>query len=184
MKGTTVAPDFDALIAAHSGPLFAYLWRLLGDRTEAEDCLQDTFLRAFRGQGRLDGHANPQAWLYRIATNTARTRLSRRARVAARTAPLDPELAAAGPSTAQQADQRLLLAAVARAVEALPPQQRAALILRKYQEQSYAAIAGILACTEAAARANVYQALKRLRAVLEAEGWNDKARTQEELRQP
>src|SRR5678815_4401878 len=101
MKGTTVAPDFDTLISAYSGPLLAYLWRLLGDRADAEDCLQDTFLRAFRGQARLDGHANPQAWLYRIATNTARTRLSRRARAAAHTVPLDPELAAAGPGTAQ-----------------------------------------------------------------------------------
>jgi RNA polymerase sigma-70 factor (ECF subfamily) len=184
MKGTTVAPDFDTLIAAYSGPLLAYLWRLLGDRADAEDCLQDTFLRAFRGQARLDGHAQPQAWLYRIATNTARTRLARRARAAARTAPLDPELAAAGPGTAQQADQRQLLAAVARAVEGLPPQQRAALILRKYQEQSYADIAAILACTEAAARANVYQALKRLRTVLEAEGWNDEFQMEEKLRQP
>jgi len=179
-----VAPDFDALIAAYSGPLFAYLWRLLGDRADAEDCLQDTFLRAFRGQARLDGHANPQAWLYRIATNTARTRLSRRARAAARTAPLDPELAAAGPGTAQLADQQQLLAAVARAVEALPPQQRAALILRKYQEQSYADIAAILACTEAAARANVYQALKRLRTVLEAEGWRDPMDSETLQRQP
>lgn len=179
-----MAPDFDTLIAAYSGPLLAYLWRLLGDRADAEDCLQDTFLRAFRGQARLDGHAQPQAWLYRIATNTARTRLARRARAAARTAPLDPELAAAGPGTAQQADQRQLLAAVARAVEGLPPQQRAALILRKYQEQSYADIAAILACTEAAARANVYQALKRLRTVLEAEGWNDEFQMEEKLRQP
>ena len=163
-------PDFDALITLYSGPLLAYLWRMLRDRADAEDCLQDTFLRAFRSRGRLEGHANPQAWLYRIATNTARTRLRQRARGAARTAELDPELAASpAAGTAEQAAQRVLLAAAARATEALPHQQRAALILRKYQEQSYAAIAAILDCSEAAARANVYQALKKLRAALETD---------------
>ena len=89
----------------------------------------------------------------------------------------------AGPGTAQKAAQRQLLAAVAAAVEGLPPQQRAALILRKYQEQSYTDIAAILACTEAAARANVYQALKRLRTILEAQGWLDETSPEEMLRQ-
>jgi len=52
--------------------------------------------------------------------------------------------------------------AVTRAVKELPDQQRAALIMRKYQELSYAEIATALDCTEAAARANVYQAVKKL----------------------
>jgi RNA polymerase sigma-70 factor (ECF subfamily) len=184
MKATIMTPDFNALISAYSRPLFAYLWRMLGDQADAEDCLQDTFLRAFRGRARLNRHANPQAWLYRIATNTARTRLARRGRAAARTAPLDPERAGTGPGTDQQAIQSQLLAAVAKAVEALPQQQRAALILRKYQEQSYADIAAILDCTEAAARANVYQGIRRLRQVLAAEGWQTENELQEMQRPP
>jgi RNA polymerase sigma-70 factor (ECF subfamily) len=163
----TVPPDFEPLVAAHSAGLYAYLWRLLRDPAEAEDCLQETFLRAYRAWGRAAGHPNPRAWLYRIATNTARTQQKQRARAAARTAPLDPERAAApGDGPAEQADRRALLAAVAAAVEALPHQQRAALILRRYQDLSYADVAAALGCSEAAARANVYQAVKKVRQVI------------------
>jgi RNA polymerase sigma-70 factor (ECF subfamily) len=162
-----VTPDFESLIQAHSAAVFGYLWRLLRDEADAEDCLQDAFLRAFRAYPRLraGGHANPAAWLYRIATNTARTHQRQRARLASRTAALDPALVADGDgsSPARLAEQRLTLEALARAVDALPHQQRAALILRKYQALSYGEIAEALECTEAAARANVYQAVRRLR---------------------
>ncbi|HLE74330.1 MAG TPA: sigma-70 region 4 domain-containing protein, partial [Anaerolineales bacterium] len=62
-----------------------------------------------------------------------------------------------------QVAERTQLAAVRRAVLALPQRQRAALLLRKYQELDYAEIAAALGCSETAARANVYQALKKLR---------------------
>jgi RNA polymerase sigma-70 factor, ECF subfamily len=158
-----VPPEFETLVTTHSARLYAYLWRLLGDPADAEDCLQDTFLRAFRAYGRAANHPNHLAWLYRIATNAARTRQKQASRAAQHTAALDPELVAAGPGVAEQVDQAHTLAAVAEAVAALPEQQRAALILRKYQALEYAEIAAILNCTAAAARANVYQALKKLR---------------------
>jgi len=158
-----VLPDFETLVTAHSARLHAYLWRLLRDPADAEDALQDTFLRAYRAYASTVKHTNHLAWLYRIATNVARTRQKQAGRAAARTTALDPELVAAGPSVAEQYDQAQTLTAVAAAVAALPEQQRAALILRKYQALDYAAIAAVLNCTAAAARANVYQALKKLR---------------------
>jgi RNA polymerase sigma-70 factor, ECF subfamily len=129
--------------------------------------LQETYLRAYKAYERLDGHTNHTAWLYRIATNTARTYQRRRARAASRTAELDPERTPGGEGPPELAERRQALAAVATAVEALPYQQRAALILRKYQGLGYAEIAAALDCSEAAARANVYQGLKKLRAELE-----------------
>ena len=160
-------PDFETLVNEHSRPVYAYLWRLLREPADAEDCLQETFLRAYQAYGRLDGHTNPTAWLYRIATNTARTHLRQRSHAATRTADLDPELLAGGPGPAEQADRREMLAVVERAVEGLPYHQRAALMLRKYQGLSYAEVAAALECSEAAARANVYQALKKLRRALD-----------------
>ncbi|HLD94885.1 MAG TPA: sigma-70 family RNA polymerase sigma factor, partial [Anaerolineales bacterium] len=59
--------------------------------------------------------------------------------------------------------ERTQLAAVKQAVMALPDRQRAALMMRKYQELEYAEIAEALDCSEDSARANVYQALKKLR---------------------
>jgi RNA polymerase sigma-70 factor, ECF subfamily len=159
-----VKPDFDELVEQHSGEIFAYVWRMLRDAHDAEDCLQETFLRAFRSYSRVRAGSNYRAWLYTIATNAARSQWKRRKRSETHTIDLDPELQAGGMSVADRVERKALLEAVAHAVEALPDQQRAALIMRKYQELSYAEIATALECTEATARANVYQALKKLQA--------------------
>ena len=156
-------PDFDELVERHSAEIFAYVWRMLRDAHDAEDCLQETFLRAFRSYGRVRAGTNYRAWLYKIATNTAHSQWKRRKRSETRIVDLDPEAHADGVSVADRVEQKTLLAAVARAVEELPDQQRAALIMRKYQELSYAEIGAALECTEAAARANVYQAVKKVR---------------------
>ena len=158
----TVKPEFDELVERHSGEIFAYVWRMLREAHDAEDCLQETFLRAFRSYERVRAGTNYRAWLYKIATNAARSHWKRRKRSETYTIDLDPELQADGMSVADRVERKALLEAVARAVEALPDQQRAALIMRKYQELSYAEIAAALECTEAAARANVYQAVKKL----------------------
>jgi RNA polymerase sigma-70 factor, ECF subfamily len=156
--------EFEALVEAYSGEVFAYVWRMLRDTADAEDCLQETFLRAYRSFSRVRAGSNYRAWLYKIATNTARTHAKQRSRIAARTIDLDPDLESDRSSPTDRVERRQLIDAVIRAVEALPHQQRAALIMRQYQELSYADIAWALDCTEAAARANVYQALKKLRA--------------------
>jgi RNA polymerase sigma-70 factor (ECF subfamily) len=163
-----VKPDFEVLVERHSGEIFAYVWRMLRDTVDAEDCLQETFLRAFRSYGRVRAGTNYRAWLYKIATNTARSQWKRRSRSETHTIDLDPELQADGMSVADRVERKALLEAVTRAVEELPDQQRAALIMRKYQELSYTEIAAALECSEASARANVYQAVKKLQASLVA----------------
>ena len=164
-----VKPEFDELVERHSTEIFAYVWRLLHDAQDAEDCLQETFLRAFRSYRRVQAETNYRAWLYKIATNTARSHWKKRKRSEVRTADLDPELQTDEVSLADRVESRALLAAVARVVEALPDQQRAALIMRKYQKLSYPEIAAALGCNEAAARANVHQAVKKLRQQLTPE---------------
>ena len=159
-------PEFDVLVERHSAEIFAYVWRLLRDAADAEDCLQETFLRAFRSYGRVRAETNYRAWLYKIATNTARSQWKRRTRRETHTIELDPDRQADEMSIADRVERKALLATVARAVEELPAQQRTALIMRRYQELSYTDIATALDCTEAAARANVYQAMKKLQAKL------------------
>jgi RNA polymerase sigma-70 factor (ECF subfamily) len=154
-----VKPDCEELVERHSAEIFAYVWRMLRDAHDAEDCLQETFLRAFRSYGRVRMGTNYRAWLYKIATNTAHSQWKRRAR---RTRTTDRSRRADEMPVADRVERQALLAAVTRAVKELPDQQRAALIMRKYQELSYAEIAAALECTEAAARANVYQAVRKL----------------------
>jgi RNA polymerase sigma-70 factor (ECF subfamily) len=156
-------PAFETLVDRHSAELYAYLFRLTRDEADAQDCLQEAYLRAHRAYGRLEAQANTRAWLYRIATNTAFTHLRQRRREAAWRVVEDERLPARDPSPDARAAQREMTVALAAAVERLPAQQRAALVLRQYQGLSYAETAAALACSEEAARANVYQALKKLR---------------------
>jgi RNA polymerase sigma-70 factor (ECF subfamily) len=160
---------FDLLVERHSPELLRYLWRLLGGLEEAEDCLQDVYLRAYRAYSRLPANANSRAWLFRIATNTARTAAARAGRRAERVQTLLDELVSEGYSPEQVVERSEWLRSVEQAVERLPNHQRAALILRKFQGLGYAEIGEVLGCSHAAARANTYQAVRRLRAAL-AEG--------------
>ena len=151
------------LTERHRGEILGYLARLLGDRQEAEDACQEAFMRAHRAFDRLGPESNSRAWLYRIATNTGLNAASRRSHRTARAADVDPDTL---PAAGQSLERREELRAVRRAVEALPPRQRAALMLRQFQDLGYAEIAAALGGNEDAARANVYQALKKLRAAL------------------
>jgi RNA polymerase sigma-70 factor (ECF subfamily) len=157
---------FEPLAQRHRAEILAYLYRLLGDAHDAEDACQEALLRAYRAFPRLAPESNGRAWLYKIATRTALNMLKRRNRSEARHVDIDLERLSA---IETDFDQRERLRAVAGAVEALPPKQRAALMQRQFQGLSYAEIAQTLDCSEAAARANVYQALKKLREALPEE---------------
>jgi RNA polymerase sigma-70 factor (ECF subfamily) len=151
------------LVARHRPEILSYLVRLLGDREDAEDACQEAFLRAHRAFARLRPDSNSRAWLYRIATNTARNAARGRARRTARTVAVDLDTL---PARSAPAEQREEVRAVARATGMLPSRQRAALMLRQFHGLGYAEIAATLGGNEAAARANVYQAVKKLRAAL------------------
>ncbi len=155
---------FDALIERHRPEVLAYLIRLLGDRHDAEDVCQDALLRAYRAYDRLRPDSNPRAWLYKIATNTALNAIRQRKRRAARDADVDLDMLPSASSA--PIEQREQMRAVVRAVHALPPKQRAALMLRQFHGMNYAEIAASIGGNEASARANAYQAIKTLRRVL------------------
>ena len=156
-------PEFEELVDLHSVELYAYLWRMLGDEHDAEDCLQEVFMRAFRAYENLPSGGNYRAWMYKIATNSANTARKKRARDEIL---VDLEKIGAPVIVEREVEMRETLALVAAQVNALPRRQKAAIILRKYQELTYAEIATALACSQEAARANVYQGLRTLRAKL------------------
>jgi RNA polymerase sigma-70 factor, ECF subfamily len=143
------------LTARHRDGIVGYLVRLLGDRQEAEDACQDAFLRAHRAFARLGPEASSRAWLYRIATRSALNAARRRARRTARAADVDLDSLPAAAGLSPE-----------RREELLAIRQRAALMLRQFEGFAYAEIAEALGGSEEGARANVYQAIKKLRATL------------------
>jgi len=162
MRGPAVS--FTILAERRRPEILAYLVRMLGNRDDAEDACQETFLRAHAAYGRLNADANSRAWLYRIATNTALNLARGRTRRTSRLVESDPDTLAGAVGTG--AEERADLRAVARAVGMLPPRQRAALMLRCFQGLDYAEIAASVGGSAEAARANVYQGMRKLRAAL------------------
>src|SRR5438105_10342417 len=84
---TTVAPsDLETQLEQYRPELTGYCYRMLASPFEAEDAVQDTFLRAWRGLGRFEGRSALRSWLYRIATNVCLDMLNARSR---RALPMD-----------------------------------------------------------------------------------------------
>jgi RNA polymerase sigma-70 factor, ECF subfamily len=143
---------FGDLLERHEREIFAYALRLCGDRDEADDIYQETFLAAFRGWP-PPRRGQERAWLYRIATNKVIDRARKRKRLVRMS---DLRLAAPERDGTSMVD-------LETAIRVLPAGQRAAFVLRKVEGQSYADIARVLECTEEAARSRVAEALKKVR---------------------
>jgi len=167
MIHTKTLTDFDSLVDEHSREIFTYLWRMLRDPQDAEDALQETFLRAFRGFPHLENNFNLRAWLFKIATNVAYTLLKKRNRQTSKITDLTEFTSIAACNNHEQRD---LMEAVLQAIEQLPHKQQTALMLRNYQGFNYDEIGAALECSPEAARANVYQAIQKLRNQFAEEG--------------
>jgi RNA polymerase sigma-70 factor, ECF subfamily len=154
-------PPFELAMSRHEREIMRYLMRTTGDREDALDLFQETFLRAYRAYPQLDSEAGLRPWLFRIATNLCLNRKRdrmRRSRVMA-----SEELGDNHEGTSLHgADDGVLhlKAMIAR----LPNKQREALMMRKVGGLEYDEIADALGCSAEAARAGVYQALKKLKA--------------------
>jgi RNA polymerase sigma-70 factor (ECF subfamily) len=153
------------LLAKHGEELARHIRRMVRDDEAAQDILQDTMIRAHGALSRLAAGSNERAWLYRIATNTslnhlrsqAREREALRRHAAEREASVEPH--ADRRHERDEARREALWAHVAR----LPARQRLALTLRIVDELDYEEIARRVGGSAATARANVYQATRKLR---------------------
>ncbi len=154
---------FTSMIERFGDEIYRFASQLTGNTTDADDLYQETLLKAFRAYGRLPADANHRAWLYRICSNTFISDRRKHGRVSPMNDVMAATLSDSAPDQARALDARDLLRDVERFVDTLPPKQRVALVLRKHHEYGYAEIADVLNSSEAAARANVHEALTKLR---------------------
>ena len=157
---------FEELLRRHERGILRYLLRLSGNREDAADLFQETWLRAYRAYPRLKPDSDIRAWLYSIALNLCRNRArdgARRRRV------IDGEErhAAANISAARATSENDGFAAIhlRELVTRLPARQREAVQLRYFAGLNYGEIAAIMGSSAESARANVSQAMKKLQAM-------------------
>lgn len=145
--------------------LFAFLCYQIGDRDEARDILQETYLQAFRRLDTYRGEAPLAVWLRTIALGRSIDWKRVFLRRLKRTVGLDESRLVAEPDTQGvrfPSEDR----ALHRALEKLSPQQRAALLLREWEELSFGEIARLIGCAESTARVHHARAREHMRAVL------------------
>jgi RNA polymerase sigma-70 factor (ECF subfamily) len=164
---------FRALVETHSRSVFRLAFRMTGNEQDAEDVVQESFLRAYRQLGRFESRANFGTWLYRIVSNCSvdlmRSRQARHDQV--RGDSLDQEGAVELPAVDQPGPERIAESAeidrrVQHALQELSPLERAAFTLRHYEGRSIDEISATLGLGTSAAKHSVFRAVKKLRVAL------------------
>jgi RNA polymerase sigma-70 factor, ECF subfamily len=163
---------FRVLVERHSRNAFRLAHRLTGNEQDAEDVVQESFIRAYRQLGRFESRANFGTWLYRIVANCSvdliRVRQSRRDQSRAESLDEAADIASnAAPGPERLARSAEIERHVASALSQLSPLERAAFTLRHYEGRSIDEIGRMLGLGTSATKHSVFRAVRKLRAALE-----------------
>lgn len=168
---------FEEVVRAHGGRLLSVARRFLGSSEDAQDAVQDAFIRAFKAIHTFEERAQLHTWLHRILVNTALMKLrERRRKPEASIDDLLPTYATDGHQTVESREwsdallERKETAGLVRAAIAqLPEQYRTVLILRDLEERDTAETAAILGTTTTVAKVRLHRARQALRTLLDRE---------------
>lgn len=159
-------PDaFGTLVSTYYDACWRFAYHMLGERADAEDVVQDSFLRAYLAIGRYEERDQFRGWLFRILTNQCRNALTSRGRrtrrfvqdeIALESAPAPPPGLATGVEDA----------ALVRALGQLDPLQREALLLKYAEGMEYGEMSAMTGAGESALKMRVKRGSERLRALL------------------
>ncbi len=175
---------FRVLVERHSRPVFRLAYRMTGNEQDAEDLVQETFLRAYKQLHRFDGRATFATWLYRICANCSldliRLRNNRREQQTWSVADGDQlhwldQVAAPGPSPERLTQSGQIAGLLAPALGQLSDMERTAFVLRHYEGLDIEEIARTLGVRANAAKHSVFRAVQKLRRALEP-AWGGVAR--------
>ncbi len=173
-EGDTAA--FDELVRLTYGDVYNLAIKLTGNEADANDVVQDTYVRAFRGLRRFRGDAAFSTWLYRIASNCASSLMSRRSRQRCDSLAEADEFVETDPDQdpSLRAEASSLRQSLDRALEQLPHRLRAVMELRHLEDLSHREIAERLGISESATKVRIHRARNTLRRLLPM-GFDDEA---------
>ncbi|MEV7618161.1 sigma-70 family RNA polymerase sigma factor [Streptomyces sp. NPDC089799] len=153
---------FAVLVRRHSGHLLALALRILGNRADAEDAVQDAFLSAWRRLPEFRHGASFGTWMYRIVTNRCLNTMRRRPLPLPLDTIVEPAAADARSSPPRVAESDAAAAALARALLELRPDVRVCWILRELHGLHYDEIAHVVGCSEPTVRGRLFRARRAL----------------------
>lgn len=167
-------PAADIVGVEHINGLYGYAMVLTHNRSEAEDLVQETYVRAIGAMGRLRPGSNVKSWLFTILRNIWLNQLRQR-RTAPQIVEMDVEGVNVGIGTKTSDDDPYALYVgtlernqVREAVQQLPAESREIILLREYEELSYQEIAAILDCPTGTVMSRLARARTKLRTLLSA----------------
>jgi len=159
---------FGELVSRYESKVYSLALKMVRNPEDAEDVLQDTFLRAYRGIKSFKGNSTFSTWIYRITANSALMRLRKRQLPTVsiddadeREAPIN--IADWAPGPVEQILNQETQAAMTEAIEALPPEFRQVFVLRDIEELSNAEVAEILDLSVAAVKSRLHRARLKVR---------------------
>jgi RNA polymerase sigma-70 factor (ECF subfamily) len=168
---------FRVLVERHSRSLFRLAFRMTGNQQDAEDVVQESFMRAYKQLAKFDERASFGTWLYRIAANCSLDLVRSRKRRQEHLAPQETEgsefddTVAALPSSEPTPERMALSGEVRGRVEAamqeLSATERTAFVLRHFEGMCIEDVSRVLECAPGAAKHSVFRAVQKLRRALE-----------------
>ena len=168
---------FESLVRSHGRRLLSVARRFLGSNEDAEDAVQETFIKAFKAIHTFEERAQLHTWLHRIVVNTSLMKLRERRRKPQESIDdLLPTFVADGHQTTESREwsdallERKQTAAIVRqAIATLPEQHRTVLILRDIEERDTAETAAMLGTTTTVVKVRLHRARQALRTLLDRE---------------
>ena len=165
-------PAFEELYHRYVRKIYNLVYRMVGTAQEAEEVTQEVFYQAYKNLSSFQGRSRFYTWLIRIATNVSLQYVKRQARHKKDT-PFDdvlesqlPSGGISGSNPEKEAESRALYRALDKAVNRLPPNQRAVIILGPIQGHSYEEMAQILGTNEEVIKGRLHRARENIREIL------------------
>ena len=157
---------FDALARRYSNELYNFILRMVNNTNDAQDILQDTYVRVWEKSHQFKGNSSIKTWIYRIAINLSYSHLKRRQRWS--TAVLEEvKTLLSGSDPQRDTEERFASELLEKSLKTLTPRQRAVVIARIYEDLPFAEVSKSLGCSVNAAKVHFHEGKKRIEAFMQ-----------------